>query len=292
MKSRVSIGPMPFVCLTIFTIAACPAQQRVPEPDNGVGNEQGGTDGNGGSGGKGGGGRPAQGTGGAVAEAGGAGGVPSASGGAPANSDARGAGGSPAPLDMGAPQSAAELTGKVARTVFKITCSARIGDGTSGPIPSAQENQRNEDMLKGDATRSYDVSFHVRGLVEPRIYEGGTPDATNPWLLVGGMPSDVNREHGRQYGVFKIEVSEPRQVYFLNRDQRLKNHELYKLDYKVVVRARGGATVSMVFADRASSGAIANHRSVVVDDVPAEVVAQPFKDQFMWIEVDSVAPAP
>jgi hypothetical protein len=89
--------------------------------------------------------------------------------------------------------------------------------------------------------------------------------------------------------VFKIEVSEPRQVYFLNKDQNLKDHELYKLDYKIALKVKGGATISMVFADRPKSGAIANHKSMVVDGIPAEVVMQPFKDQFMYIEADAVS---
>ena len=138
------------------------------------------------------------------------------------------------------------------------------------------------------------MTFRVRGVVEPRIYEGGAPDATSsPFVQVGGMPSNVNREHGIQYGVFRIEVSDPKQVYYLNKDHmNLKDHELYMLDFKLKVKVKGGATVSAVFSDRANSGAIANHRNVVLAGVPTDVVMQPFKDQFMYIEGDSVAPAP
>ena len=158
----------------------------------------------------------------------------------------------------------------------------------------AQTNQRNEDTFKGDPAKTYDVTFRVRGVVEPRIYDGGTPDPTSsPFVQVGGMPSNVTREHGVQYGVFRIEVSDPKQVYYLNKDHmNLKDHELYKLDFKLTVKVKGGATVSAVFSDRAGSGAIANHRNVVLEGVPSDVVMQPFKDQFMYIEGDTVIPAP
>ena len=191
------------------------------------------------------------------------------------------------------PAAGVDLLGKVARSLIKITCSNYVGDQTSGPVPANQINQRNEDTFKGDPAKTYDVTFRVRGVVEPRIYDAGMTDPASPFVQVGGTPSTANREHGIQYGVFKIEVSDPKQVYYLNKDHmNLKDHELYKLDYKLVVKVKGGATVAAAFIDRAGSGAIANHRNVVLEGVPADVVMQPFKDQFLYIEGDTVAPAP
>jgi hypothetical protein len=249
--------------------------------------------GGGASAGSGGGGGTA-GAGGSSGSSGGAGG----SGGSPGGGGAGGSGGGSGASDSGAveapPAAGVDLLGKVARSLIKITCSSYVGNQTSGPVPAAQTNQRNEDTFKGDPAKIYDVTFRVRGVVEPRIYDGGTPDPTSsPFVQVGGMPSNVTREHGVQYGVFRIEVSDPKQVYYLNKDHmNLKDHELYKLDYKLTVKVKGGATVSAVFSDRAGSGAIANHRNVMLEGVPSDVVTQPFKDQFMYIEGDTVIPAP
>ncbi len=228
------------------------------------------------------------GTGGTTPQTGGAGGQGtggSAMTGGASGSTGGAAGADTAPVETAPPSGGGlDALGKVQKSVFKITLTRTVGNGTSGPIASAMENQKNEDTLKGDATKTYDVTFRVRGLVEPRIYEGGMADPASPWLQVGGMPSNTGAEHGRQYGVFKIEVSDPKQVWFLNKDQKLKDHELYKLDYMVTVKAKGGATISVVFADAPSSGAIANHKNMVVEGIPEDVVKQPFKDQFMLIE--------
>jgi hypothetical protein len=252
----------------------------------GAGGASAGSGGSGGTGGAGGSGGSSGGTGGSGGSTGGSGGA----GGSGSGGSGAGDGG---PIEA-PPAAGVDLLGKVAKSLIKITCSNYVGNQTSGPVPAAQTNQRNEDTFKGDPAKTYDVTFRVRGVVEPRIYDGGTPDPTSsPFVQVGGMPSNVTREHGVQYGVFRIEVSDPKQVYYLNKDHmNLKDHELYKLDYKLTVKVKGGATVSAVFSDRAGSGAIANHRNVVLEGVPSDVVMQPFKDQFMYIEGDTVIPAP
>jgi hypothetical protein len=272
-----------------------------PSTGGAGGSTGGSTAGTGGSGGAGGASAGSGGAGG-MAGAGGSGGTGGSAGGTGGSGGAGGSGsggsGGSGAGDSGSveapPAAGVDLLGKVAKSLIKITCSNYVGNQTSGPVPAAQTNQRNEDTFKGDPAKTYDVTFRVRGVVEPRIYDGGTPDPTSsPFVQVGGTPSNVTREHGVQYGVFRIDVSDPKQVYYLNKDHmNLKDHELYKLDYKLTVKVKGGATVSAVFSDRAGSGAIANHRNVVLEGVPSEVVMQPFKDQFMYIEGDTVIPAP
>jgi hypothetical protein len=185
-----------------------------------------------------------------------------------------------------------ELAGQVASTLFKISISRHHRVPKSGAVPPEHANQRNEDTWKGDPGKLYDVTFHVRGIVEPRIYEGGRPDPASPFVQVGGTASDRPGEHGRQYAVFKVEVSDPEQVYFLNKDHaNLAHHEVYPIDYRLNVKVRGGARVAVALVDQPESGAIANHRDLVLDGIPPGVLAQPFKDQFLYVVADRVAPA-
>jgi hypothetical protein len=63
------------------------------------------------------------------------------------------------------------------------------------------------------------------------------------------------------------------------------------MDYRLKVKIKGGALVAAVLDD-SNCCAIANHTNKVVDGFPADVVMQPFKDQFIYFEAESVTEAP
>ncbi len=63
----------------------------------------------------------------------------------------------------------------------------------------------------GKAGAVYDVTLHIRGIFEPTTITGGdTPDPEHPYFKVGGTASTPDWSH------WEIEVSEPRQTYWLN----------------------------------------------------------------------------
>jgi hypothetical protein len=98
---------------------------------------------------------------------------------------------------------------------------------------------------------------------------------------------------GGQYVRLRIEVSDPQQVYYLNRfvQGMHTDHEVYPMDYRLKVQIKGGATVAVILQN-GNNCSIANHRNKVVEGLPADVIMQPFKDQFLYVEGDAVAPAP
>ena len=236
---------------------------------------------------------------GGVTGAGGSGGGSGGGGGASGGSSgAAGSGGSAgsrgdAAAETGGSAVGVEAVGKVAKTLFKITIMRYDPDGRSGcsTDPLIRAN-RNEDTLKGDPNTTYDVTLRVRGLTEPKVYNGGMPDPANPFVNIGGTPSTAGRENAsNQYVRLSVEVGDPKQVYWLNRFHGMHtDHEVYEYDYKLVVKAKGGSTLATVLAD-GNACAIANHRNKVVPGVPADVIMQPFKDQFLLVEVESVKPA-
>lgn len=196
------------------------------------------------------------------------------------------------PPEMGGgPVAGTDLVGSIHGTLFTMTVARLDDPPRSGCTPGDPTfvEQRNEATFLGDETRMYDVTFRVRGVMEPKIYDGGTPDPANPFVNVGGAPSTSGRENASdQYIKVRLDVSEPRQVYFLNRYHGdHTDHEVYPMDYRLTVRVRGGARLAVVLSN-GNSCAITNHRNRVVDGLPSEVISQPFKDQFLYIEAEAV----
>ena len=187
-----------------------------------------------------------------------------------------------------------DSAGKVQKTLFTLTVAKLDPDGRSGCTPNDPKfvSQRNEDTLKGDPAKTYNVTFRIRGVVEPKVYDGGRLDSADPFVNIGGAPTTVGRENAsNQYGKFSIEVSDPKETYYLNRfhgDHR--DHEVYDMDYLLTVPVKGNAALAVVFADQ-NQCAITNHRNKVVESLAAHVIAQPFKDQFLYVEVESVSEA-
>lgn len=187
-----------------------------------------------------------------------------------------------------------DSVGKIHKTLFTLTVAKLDPDGRSGCTPNDPGfvSQRSEDMLKGDPTRTYNVTFRVRGIVEPKVYDGGKLDPADPFVSIGGRPTTNGKENAsNQYGKFSIEVSDPKETYYLNRfhgDHR--DHEVYDMDYTLTVPVKGNAALAVVFADQ-NQCAITNHRNKVVDGLPAGVIAQPYKDQFLYVEVESISEA-
>jgi hypothetical protein len=227
------------------------------------------------------------------------GGSPGGSGGGSGGSTSPGSGGSTGTPDANvgptpdAPASLAAVVGKLDKTLFKIVITKYDGDGRSGcGVVEAQKNQTNEDTLKNDASKTYDVTFRVRGLVEPRMYNAGTPDPASPFINVGGTPNNGGAENQGQYAIFKIDVAEPKQSYYLNAFHGdHKDHQVYPMDYRLKVKAKGGSKISVLLVD-SNACAIANKMNKIVEGLPADVLMQPFKDQFLYVEAESVVAAP
>ena len=125
----------------------------------------------------------------------------------------------------------------------------------------------------------YDVAFHVRGVVEPKNFTGGTVQFEH--FQSGGTPVK------NDYNFYSLHVSDPEATYTFNRNEQKVGHYTFPIDYRVSIPIRSGATVIMGAYD-SNDVAIANHeRSVIAGVVPAP---QPFDGQFFQLDVESITP--
>ena len=97
--------------------------------------------------------------------------------------------------------------------------------------------------LGGKAGTVYDVRLRIRGLFEPTtIREGETPIESNPFYKVGGAIQ------ARDWSAWHIEVSEPKQTYWLNHYPKV-GHLIYKEDFQATIPMAAGATVTVRVID-------------------------------------------
>lgn len=97
--------------------------------------------------------------------------------------------------------------------------------------------------LGGKPGAVYDVQLRIRGLFEPTtIREGETPDVARPYYQVGGTI------RARDWSAWHIEVSDPKQTYWLNHYPRV-GHVIYKEDFEATIPMAAGATVTVRVVD-------------------------------------------
>ena len=95
----------------------------------------------------------------------------------------------------------------------------------------------------GKAGSVYDVRLRIRGLFEPTTITGAeTPDAAHPYYQVGGAIRQ------RDWSAWHIEVSEPKQTYWLNHYPKV-SHTIYKEDFEATIPMAAGATVTVRVVD-------------------------------------------
>jgi hypothetical protein len=135
-------------------------------------------------------------------------------------------------------------------------------------------------VLMADPESLYQVTLHVRAVVEPKIYEGGD---TNDHWNEGGTPADDGRN------VAYIEVEDPPRVIYVNAGASLERHCL-EIDQGFMVRMRGGSPLEIGTIDP-DNCAIVNidepgGQPISFPDV--ETPPQPHDGQFMLVDVMSI----
>jgi hypothetical protein len=123
----------------------------------------------------------------------------------------------------------------------------------------------------------YEVTLHVRGVVEPKNFTGGTVQFEH--FQTNGMPVANN------YNFYSLRVSDPAAIYTFNRNEEKVGHYTFPIDYHVTIPIHAGAIVIMCAYD-SNDVAIANHQHFVVEGVPP--APQPFDGQFFQLDVDSI----
>jgi len=143
---------------------------------------------------------------------------------------------------QGAPASDAD---GVARSLHQLF----LHDACTGEYPPQPDTCIHKQLVEkavtlgGKAGVVYDVRLRVRGLFEPTTIKGGeAPDAAHPYYQVAGIIG------ARDWSAWHIEVSEPKQTYWLNHYPRV-GHTIYKEDFEATIPMAAGATVTVRVVD-------------------------------------------
>jgi hypothetical protein len=146
-------------------------------------------------------------------------------------------------------------------------CSAKIPK----PIKST--------VLGGDSDIVYKVKLRFRGVVEQESYTEGVQDGA--WYA-GGKPN------GGSYNIYKLEISDPHQIYFLNAGKSGIQH-CWHIDYTRTIMMRGGAEI-ILSADAQDGSLIGNidknNNPIIINGVYG--INQPYNGQFIQMDVLSV----
>jgi len=135
----------------------------------------------------------------------------------------------------------------------------------------------------GDSATTYYVTLRFRGVVEPKIYTGGTYDGVTPGFNVDGTPD------GTGANIYKLVVSSPSHTYYLNAVPSTWVYSacsVYAIDYTKTIPVNGGASVTLTALSIDSSecrnnAATGGPLSVSGITTPA----QPYDGQFMQVDV-------
>ena len=131
----------------------------------------------------------------------------------------------------------------------------------------------------GKPEKTYDVTLHVLGVVEPKNFTGG--EVQHEHFQAGGEPVK------NDYNFYSLHVSDPEATYTFNRNAEKVGHYTFPIDYRVTIPIRGGAVVTMGAYD-SNDVAIANHEHHVVAGAPP--APQPFDGQFFQLDVEAIKP--
>ena len=167
-----------------------------------------------------------------------------------------------------------------------------LHDECTGEYPPQPDtclhDQRHEHSFQfgGKAGSVYDVDLRIRGIFEPTTITGGdTPDASHPYFKVGGTIGT------QDWSQWRIEVSEPRQTYWLNHYPSI-GHKIYKEDFEASIVVAAGATVVIGVHDgndrQIDNGKTGPDRKQILDGV----TDRPLSGQMLRIDVVRVKSRP
>lgn len=127
---------------------------------------------------------------------------------------------------------------------------------------------------------TYDVVLRLRGVVEQRVYLGGSQDGH--WYVGGATPARTDANN-----IYSLAISNPAQQFYLN--AAVGPLSLTQLDYMRTVRVTAGATLTLT-ADGIDGAQLANRdssgRAIVINGIPPAPMA--YDGQFVQVDVLSV----
>jgi hypothetical protein len=142
----------------------------------------------------------------------------------------------------------------------------------------------------GDASTTYAVTLHVRGIWEPtQILNGQHPYDKLPFAVGGMVPPGSASSDAINYQQYSLRVSAPKQTYWLN-DHAYVAHDIHKDDYQATIQVSGGATIVVSMND-GNDHEIANWTKDYFEGLPP-YDTKPSLGQMLRLDVVSVTETP
>jgi hypothetical protein len=194
---------------------------------------------------------------------------------------------------------------------YKVEASA----GAVCPQTTAVKNQHVSLQFGGDAALTYDVTLHVRGIMEHYWFTGGTLDPTSKTFYTGGVPtvggySSACKNKTSElpftlptelsptdncwngFNMFALAVSEPKTHYFLNytTDKIVDRppHAVYSDDYTVTIPIKGQAKLDF-YVVGSDEHECYNHNQVISG---VTLTSSPYIGEFVQFDVTKVSRQP
>jgi hypothetical protein len=134
---------------------------------------------------------------------------------------------------------------------------------------------------------TYAVKLRVRGIWEPtKIQDGQRPYDKVPFTVGGMLPPGTGSSDAISYQQYSIQVSEPKQTYWLN-DHGYLAHDIHKMDYQATLQIAGGSRVTVTMND-GNEREIANWTKDYFEGVPP-YDTKPSLGQSLRLDVVSVS---
>ena len=172
-----------------------------------------------------------------------------------------------------------DVAGSLSGLLWSLPCTGAHSSTSCTTDPTATAST----TVGGHAGTTYDITVHLRGVIEQRTYASSCPDGS---AVIGGAASGSD-----PFNIYELDISAPPQRLFVNPGTSSINNT-FPIDYAVTFRADAGATVTL-HAASIDAAEIFNHD---VGGTPIAVagtsVAQPFDGQFIEMAVDAVVPDP
>lgn len=144
-------------------------------------------------------------------------------------------------------------------------------------------NYSESGVVGGTPGQTYILNLRFRGVVEQNSYAGGEQDG---YWYTDGHPNNSS------YNVYKLEISDPEQYYYINAGTAGIAHT-WALDYNKSLEAKAGATITLS-VDTADSALITNYDENATPIIIPGIAPAPnsYNGQFLQLDLINYSEVP
>jgi hypothetical protein len=160
---------------------------------------------------------------------------------------------------------------QLSKLLFQLPC---------GEDKACQSNDDHEITVHVPDGREHTCTLLIRGIVEPKTYDGGYNPKT--WLNVGGTPAPDT------CNIYELSVDDPPQTYYLNAGKSAGT--IYVIDYTMQIKIKDNSNLKLHSDSIDNLEAPNSDRASVPDNNEKHpiMVKQPYAGQFIQVDTLSI----